>query len=231
MILDPVALAAPGWFGKVSPLGDFASRRLRPDWVESCDLWLASCMSASRAQLGSAWQGHYLSAPVWRFAWAPGVIDATWWFGVLMASCDNVGRYFPLVVAQPRESAPCDRTGLDHLELWWQQVSQVAVQTLHDQASVDQFEADLASLPPWPSARALAPSVMSTVGERRRIDLTRDSGLAELACAWASQALLGQLQGCSLWWPLVEPGQASSLTLAVGLPPAAQFGELLTGTW
>ncbi len=230
MSLDPLA-AAPGWFGKLSSLGDFASRRLPPDWVGSCDGWLASGMSASQAQLGPAWQGHYLSAPVWRFAWAPGVIDKAWWFGVLMASCDNVGRYFPLVVAQSRERAPSDRLGLDHLELWWAQVSQAAMQTLQEQASVAEFEADLAGLMPWPSARSAAPLAVASVADRRRIALTAGSGLVDVADVWASQALLGQLSGCSLWWPLVEPGQASALTVAAGLPPAAQFSELLTGSW
>ena len=95
--------ATPGWFGKLSMLGDFASRRLDPAWIESCDRWLSASMQASQQQLGHDWLQTYLSAPVWRFAWAPGVVDQQWWFGVLMPSCDNVGRYFPLLIAQARE--------------------------------------------------------------------------------------------------------------------------------
>src|SRR5690349_18460064 len=105
--------SAPGWFGKLALLGDFASRRMTPEWIQGCDHWLSGAMLASQAALGTRWKEAYLSAPVWRFAWAPGVVDTSWWFGVLMPSCDNVGRYFPLVVAQSRPRPPTDRFALD----------------------------------------------------------------------------------------------------------------------
>jgi type VI secretion system protein ImpM len=108
---------AAGWFGKLAVLGDFASRRLAPDWVNACDEWLSACIEASRRDLGERWTEIYLAAPVWRFAWGPGIVDERWWFGVLMPSCDSVGRYFPLVVTQVRNLPPTDRIALDHLEL------------------------------------------------------------------------------------------------------------------
>ena len=96
-------MQAAGWFGKLAFLGDFASRRLSAEWVQSCDQWLSGCMESAARQLGSGFLPAYLHAPVWRFACGPGVMDEQWWFGVLMASCDKVGRYFPIVVAQPRQ--------------------------------------------------------------------------------------------------------------------------------
>ena len=66
---------APGWYGKLASLGDFASRRLTPEWVRICDNWLARSVAASNQQLGARWLEVYLSAPVWRFAWTPGVAD------------------------------------------------------------------------------------------------------------------------------------------------------------
>ena len=80
--------------------------------------------------LGARWLDTYLTAPVLRFAWAPGVVDMKWWFGVLMASCDNVGRYFPLVIAQPRTQPPIDRAGLDHLDRWYAVLANAAMRTL-----------------------------------------------------------------------------------------------------
>src|SRR3954470_21220148 len=85
-----------GWYGKLAGLGDFAQRRLPPEWVGACDHWLSGAMRGAREQLGVRWLDIYLTAPVLRFAWAPGVVDPQWWFGVLMPSCDSVGRYFPL---------------------------------------------------------------------------------------------------------------------------------------
>src|SRR5262245_45943190 len=131
---DAMALAdlrdAPGWYGKLAALGDFAHRRLPPEWVRTCDAWLAAAVRGAREHLGAQWLDAYLTAPVLRFAWAPGVVDGQWWFGLLMPSCDSVGRYYPLLIAQPRPQPPQDRIALDHLERWYAHLAQAAVHTL-----------------------------------------------------------------------------------------------------
>jgi type VI secretion system protein ImpM len=138
-------------------LGDFASRRLPPEWVQVCDQWLSACLTHSRAELGPDWLELYLNAPLWRFAWAPGVIDAQWWSGVLMPSCDKVGRYFPLVVAQAGIAPPQDANALTAQEDdWYLQVAQAALQTL-DGLPVADFEAALAQIQPWPGTRTPTP--------------------------------------------------------------------------
>ena len=76
--------AVPGWYGKVAALGDFAQRRLPQHCVRHCDAWLSGMMQDLPKVLGARWLGTYLTAPVLRFAWAPGVVDMKWWFGVLM---------------------------------------------------------------------------------------------------------------------------------------------------
>jgi type VI secretion system protein ImpM len=78
---------APGWYGKLSSLGDFASRRLPADDVQWLDDWLSACVRASQRQLGARWMEVYLSAPLWRFVLGPGVMGPTWWCGVMMPSC------------------------------------------------------------------------------------------------------------------------------------------------
>ena len=138
--MNAVPADTPGWYGKLSALGDFAGRRLPDAFRAACDPWLSQAMAGSRAQLGERWLDVYLTAPVLRFAWAPGVFDAHWWFGVMMPSCDNVGRYFPLLVAHPRPRAPVDRIALDHLDLWLEHLAGAAVQTLLEDASVEAFE-------------------------------------------------------------------------------------------
>ena len=55
---------APGWFGKLGMLGDFASRRLQPQWVRDCDRWLAECVSGSAQALGERWRP-YRSVASW----------------------------------------------------------------------------------------------------------------------------------------------------------------------
>jgi type VI secretion system protein ImpM len=221
----------PGWFGKLSMLGDFASRRLDPAWTEACDRWLSASMQSSQQQLGHDWLQTYLSAPVWRFAWAPGVVDSHWWFGVLMPSCDNVGRYFPLVVAQPRPHAPVDRFSLDHLELWWSHVSRAAMQTLSEDARVESFEAELEQAPPWPGA-VHAPEVRAMAAPgRERLSVRSGATLEQFLHGLAATALQQRLDGCSLWWPLRGQQDAAACSVLTGLPPAESFSDLLRGSW
>ena len=56
---------APGWFGKLSMLGDFASRRLSSDWIRPCDEWLSASLRTSQERLGERWLATYLATPVW----------------------------------------------------------------------------------------------------------------------------------------------------------------------
>lgn len=221
--------AAPGWFGKLPMLGDFASRRLDPGWVEACDRWLSASVQSSQRMLGDAWLQTYLSAPLWRFAWAPGVVDAQWWFGVLMPSCDNVGRYFPLLVVQPRQHAPVDRFALDHLDLWWSHVARATLQTLAEGARLDDFEAELAQAPPW-SAAVRAPQVhVSALPGSERLSARAGTSLEQFVHGLAASKLQQHLQGCTLWLPLHEGHDAAACTLHKGLPPAEAFAELLRG--
>ncbi len=228
MALDDAA----GWFGKIALLGDFASRRLPADWVRACDEWLSDCIETSRRELGERWLEVYLSAPVWRFAWGPGIADERWWFGVLMPSCDSVGRYFPLVIAQPRNQPPTDRIGLDHLELWWSHLASSALQTLAEGASLVAFETALQQAPPWPgAARAATRAQAQPAAERERLVVAAGGTLADLAHSLAATGLSQRLRGTSAWTPLRNPAEPGSVTLHAGLPPAAAFAQMLAGSW
>lgn len=221
----------PGWFGKLSMLGDFASRRLSSDWIRPCDEWLSASMEASRARLGERWLPAYLAAPVWRFAWAPGIVDEQWWFGVLMPSCDNVGRYFPLVVTQARPQPPSDRFALDHLEWWWSHLARASLETLGNGAGLDAFEQALSDAPPWPTGTRPGWSRPLTASGRERYALVDGAALIDLAQDLAAEGLRRRLVGMSFWWPLHTERGGGSCTLATGLPTAAAFAELLAGDW
>lgn len=219
---------APGWFGKLSCLGDFAHRRLPPEWVRGCDDWLSRCLAHSQSQLGAQWLPTYLGAPVWRFAWGPQVADEQWWFGILMPSCDSVGRYFPLLLAQARTLPPDDRFGFAHLELWWGQLALAALATLSDGASVDAFEAALDEAPPWPAVRASTLRAQPVAGAQRW-SLPADEGINDLAHGLAADSLRSRLLGQTLWWPWRPDGQPGQCTLVQGLPTPELFNALLVG--
>ncbi|MBL8333029.1 MAG: type VI secretion system-associated protein TagF [Rubrivivax sp.] len=220
--------ATPGWFGKLSSLGDFASRRLAPEWVSACDEWLSRCVDESRRSLGDAWLDAYLNAPVWRFAWGPGVAGSSWWFGVMMASCDNVGRYFPLLVAHPRPRLPSGAAGLDHLDAWWAHVAGAAMDTLSEGHSVDGFEQALAAAPPWPeAAEAAVVQPLPTADGRWRGEVGDGASTTQLVQALARDTWADRMHGHTLWWPL-HAGRTRCV-LMPALPSGAQFAEMLLG--
>ncbi|WP_157269381.1 type VI secretion system-associated protein TagF [Azohydromonas aeria] len=214
---DAGSAGAPGWYGKLAALGDFARRRLAPEVSDACDAWLSAGMRAGQERLGTRWLEIYLTAPLLRFAWAPGVQGPSWWFGVLMPSCDAVGRYFPLLVVQARAQPPADRPALEHLEAWYEAVAQAALHTLGARASVESFEAALQTLPPWPVPR-MPPAPPCSLGE--------------WALALALREAQARLSGCSLWWRGAQGDGALLVKVSRGLPRSEEWsGLLLDDNW
>ena len=221
---------AAGWYGKVATLGDFAHRRLPPDFVRRSDAWLAGAMSASRAELGERWLDCYLTAPLMRFAWAPGVAgDAQWWFGVLMPSCDNVGRYFPLLIASPRSRPPLDRIAIDHLDAWFDHLADAATHTLAERASLDGFEKALADAPPWPTPGTPHPMAQHAAADGTHYAFATRASLNQWLHAIAIRDLHARFAGCSVWWRRGAGAANATAHVYSGLPEPAAFAGMLAG--
>jgi type VI secretion system protein ImpM len=188
-------------------------------------------VQTSRQQLGEQWLNTYLTAPVWRFAWSPGIAGPHWWMGVLMPSVDNVGRYFPLVVAQASPHAP--DSGQDHtaLQRWMDHVAQAAMSTLQPGVNVETFETRLMGAPAWAAnPPPAAPTLRRLVG-RDRYQGAAHPSLSHWLEGVADQSLHTQVQGQSLWW-LPDSGHGGgSLSMGPGLPGADHFIDLLQGNW
>lgn len=218
----------PGWYGKLSSLGDFAQRRLPPHWLNTCDAWLSTSMRSGSEQLGERWLQVYLTAPLLRFAWAPGVIDAQWWFGLLMPSCDSVGRYFPLVLTQPRARPPEDRIALDHLELWYERLAQAATNTLNgSNGTIEALESALHDAPPWPTPGHHVVSSARPSIQREHFRLARHETLSTWLHTVAAGDLVKRLAGCTVWWRVGEPSEEDAIDIVSGLPDGPQFVALL----
>lgn len=220
-----------GWFGKIASLGDFSSRRLPQDFVTRCDDWLSRGISVSRSQLGEHWLNTYLTAPIWRFAWSPGLAGPTWWVGVMMPSVDNVGRYFPLVIAQPFSHPPVHDPAHAAMQHWLDHVAHAAMSTLQAGVNVDTFESQLMAAPVWdPGLPDSGPALRRLVG-RDRYESHQSTPLSPWLRGVAQQSLQHSLHGQSLWWLAQNAHGGSSLSVATGLPSAEQFIELLQGSW
>ena len=219
------------WYGKLSSLGDFAQRRMPAELFTAFDTWLSTAMRDGREQLGERWLDTYLTAPVLRFAWAPGVIDSRWWFGVLMPSCDSVGRYFPLVIAQPRARAPEDRIALDHLELWYEHLARAALHTLSDDdgGSLDALESALHEAPPWPTPGRQATVTSRETRHGDHLGLAPAATLNQWLHGMALRDLNRRLAGCTVWWRVTEDRVSDSVDILQGLPDGGDFAALLRG--
>jgi type VI secretion system protein ImpM len=199
--------APAGWFGKLPCCGDFLARRLDAQLVGILDGWLSRSMRVSRERRGDEWLRSYLAARVVCFAWTPGVVDDQWWRGVLMPSCDNVGRYFPLIVLQALTRSPCEAGERTGLLAWHARHGAAALRVLDDDVSLDDFERYL---------RIAACPEAAEPGA--------DPGME--GPAWW-RALQDDAAGRSAWWPHDTAGAA--VVVHAGLPDPAAFMSLLGG--
>ena len=184
-----------------------------------------------RGQLADEWLDVYLTGPLWRFALSPGVIDARWWFGVMMPSVDKVGRYFPLVVTRGVSMAPESAAGVAGLDAWYRQVSAAVLETLGPQATIDTFEAALARAPVWPDTLPERRPEVAHLPGRDRYTLHSDALLAQWVTGLGLREAMLACAGKSLWWPDHANTHDTSLSISNGLPEPDQFALLLEGEW
>jgi type VI secretion system protein ImpM len=137
----------PAWFGKLPGIGDFAQRRLAPDFLKLWDSWLQHNLQRLRDQRDD-WMAHYLEAPLWYFALGCDIVNANPWVGILMPSVDAVGRYFPLTLAielQACESEVVASEEMDKICDWWRQSAAVALTALDTNQDALNFDAILSA--------------------------------------------------------------------------------------
>ncbi|HEX7384889.1 MAG TPA: type VI secretion system-associated protein TagF [Burkholderiaceae bacterium] len=225
--------SVPGWYGKLPTLGDFASRRLEPGWIEAWDGWLARELAGLRERLGEGWVEGYLASPPWRFVLLPGAHEGIEgaWAGVLMASVDRVGRYFPLTLAMPLAALPASAAALDALLGWLHELEDIGADALLEDWPVERLEHELASLPgPAPASDAAA----GTPAAERLAGLPGAGGdaaapvaraeLVELFAAEVARRGQRALGPVSFW--LAASEQPPRLAVSPGLPAGDAFAAL-----
>ncbi len=226
----------PGWHGKMPALGDFASRRLPPEFISRWDEWLQHGIAASRAALGDQWLDIYLNSPIWRFVLWPGVCGEIPWAGVLMPSVDNVGRYFPLTVAVAL-TPEFDMTAVFEAHDWYTALEDVALSALRLDGSIDELEEALAQYP-FPSdpvpACAQATLVSSLVqwwqtpvAEPLALALEDGTAVRQLMSTTARRMFAEAGHGRSLWWSWGREVGGGSLHCCAGLPSPEYLAVLL----
>ena len=222
---------APGWYGKLPSLGDFASRRLDPDFIDPWDTWLAQGLADWQARAPGSWLDRYLAGPSWRFVLMPGTLPGprgdSAWTGVLMPSVDRVGRYFPLTLVQPLPQLPVEGAQTASLLAWLQRLDDLATDALHDDWTIDQLEAELQRLGTW-SPESPKQDLILPASEVPMLVLTPTDGVSALLGDMAGQALHMLLRGKVLWLAC-DVQRQPVMRLSTGLPQRGHFSDLLIG--
>jgi type VI secretion system protein ImpM len=94
--------AALGLFGKLPGHGDFVRRGLPIGFCGPWDDWIQGCLAVAQRRFAPEWDAAWRRAPGLRFVLDPGVCGPAAAAGAMVASCDGVGRSFPLTVAALR---------------------------------------------------------------------------------------------------------------------------------
>lgn len=225
-----------GWYGKIPALGDFASRRLPANFVNSWDEWLQRSMVASRSSLRERWQELYLNSPIWRFALLPGVVDDKCWIGIMMPSADRVGRYFPLTMALSLDPHPETISTVFAAQHWFAALEQIALASLSMDFQVTELEAHLGKNPlenhltnsPGSSlARELASWWTGSADELIAFSLPDLDSITTVLNASSINMLFTSGSGKSLWWTCDELAGTTQFRCFTGLPPDDHFSALL----
>jgi type VI secretion system protein ImpM len=227
-----------GWYGKLPCLGDFASRRLTPDFITPWDAWLQRSIATSRQQLGEQWLEIYLTSPMWRFVLAPGICGERACVGVLLPSVDKVGRYFPLTFAMPLDPGDADILQVLAAQDWFSGLEQIGLAALNVDYSANELEAALGAHP-FPAMEMPPPPA----GTRNMFEYLRDPQPAEQSFHVAN---VGNLYGAarnaarayvtaasagkSCWWSVDQESGTAEFHYTGQLPPDDYFTVLLGGS-
>ncbi|MDM0109038.1 type VI secretion system-associated protein TagF [Variovorax sp. J22R24] len=136
-----VSDAAPGWFGKLPGMADFAHRRLPDDFRDAWERWLRHGLARLRVT-HQDWTERYLEAPIWCFVLGNGVIGGPSWVGVMMPSVDGEGRCFPFTLTQELVAPRSELKGeaLADVRQWWGVAIQAAREGLDRNLDAIAFE-------------------------------------------------------------------------------------------
>jgi type VI secretion system protein ImpM len=217
-------------------LGDFASRRLDSEFIDTWDAWLQRSLAASRQALGESWLDTFLRSPMWRFVLTPGVCGPDAWAGLLVPSVDKVGRYFPMTFALRVGFANADITSLFAARNWYQALEQVGLLALSADFSPEELEAALTGSP-FPAARESSDEPSAHMlswwrdpgGAPQSLQLSDGVSLSAVVDRSASALVTHAAAGRTLWWSVEPNAGTTEVHCANGLPPESYFEVLLRG--
>ena len=219
-----------GFFGKIPSLGDFVTRDLPREFLDTWDDWLQRSIADSKVALGDAWLDTYLTSPIWRFVLLPGVCGESGWAGILMPSVDKVGRYFPLTFAVSLGEDVQPFQVVDEAASWFTAVESLALTVLHEERiDVDTIKSSLGALDTSVTQGKAAgrPTLQGGEWGLRLTGVTSET----ISSSVCNELVRFQVGPYSVWWTLGTDELESMGLVAPNLPDPLCFSQLLAGSW
>ncbi|MEJ1157597.1 type VI secretion system-associated protein TagF [Prosthecomicrobium sp. N25] len=216
-----------GLYGKLPCKRDFIAQSLPAGFLPVYEPWLQAGMAASKTALGSAWQGVYMKAPIWRF-WLGASYCGRTVLGALMPSIDGIGRYFPLTIAaSPEEDTFLPPVVAPQTE-WFVKAEDLLLEALDETTEFDPYLAKLEALPGPPVAPR--PETPDAVVVSRTGFLTGtgdETNLSSLFDAVRRSEEAARFENGTFWWTIGGEEQPAQILYGRRLPPPEAFAGLL----
>jgi type VI secretion system protein ImpM len=224
--IDPHTPA--GLYGKVPEKGDFICRRLSRGFVDPWDAWLQRGIERSQGVLGQDWLPAYLQAPLWRFGLVPGICGEYGVAGVLMASVDRVGRYFPLTLAALLPSRARPARVFSNSAAWFEAAEALLLEALDQPLDFEAFDQRVSELG-IPELVDGFSGDSAEIGAAIRVSLHPGADFAALSSILVDSVLAALRPNYSLWWTVGSELVAPACVICQGLPSEDDFIALMTG--
>ena len=218
-----------GLYGKLPAKRDFIAISTPRGFLDTWEPWMQGGISASRQDLGEAWQEAFLRAPIWRF-WLGAELCGTTVVGAFMSSLDGIGRYYPLtLLAWAEEGEAIPPPELDSQDSWFDMAEQYLLSTLEHGIPFEATTGALERLDP-PS---YGPTIMADdmiplarggmalpASEQRFGDVFASLRMADHARVYAA---------ATFWWTIGGEDYVPIALSGLRMPDPFLFSDMLTG--
>ncbi len=222
------AAFGPGYFGKLPARGDYLARGLPPTFLDPWENWLHGVWHSGHQRFGEVWSPLIADGPAWRFVLDEDVCGPDAVAGLLIPSCDKLGRVFPLSLAAaiPGRSDPAALpiTASD----WYGRAEDLLRKALTPDFNLESFEKRLRELGTPRRAPPLT-QPKGSPGWHVALDPVQAPAISYPALIHDLAATLPDR--FSLWWTLGTRRVGPSLVVASGLPDSAAVTAFWDGAW
>ena len=222
------AAFGPGYFGKLPARGDYLARGLPASFLDPWEEWLHGVWHSGQQRLGEVWPPLIADGPVWRFVLDEDVCGPDAVAGLLIPSCDKLGRVFPLTMAAaiPGRSDPAalpvTASG------WYGRAEALLRKALTPELNLEVFEKRLRELGN-PGRAAPLTQPPNSAGWHVVLDPAQAPAISYPALIHDLAATLPDR--FSLWWTLGTRRVSPSLVVASGLPNSDAVTAFWDGAW